>query len=501
MVGFRKGRRRAWSWAALALAVVGTAGVGIWGVAASRSRVASVARGVRSIAVLPLRNLSDPSQANFADGMTEELIATLTQIRSLRVVSATSIMRYRDRQVPLRQIASDLGVDAVIDGTLQRDGDRVRVNAQLIDARTDTHLWAHVYDERLADVLALQSKLARAIASQVEIQLSPQETTRLAAVRTVNSAAYDEILLGQAYRWRQTEDLPRALEHYQRAVALDPQSAVAYAGLAATWTLIDEPAARAAARAAALRAVALDMELPEAHAALAAVKYRDWDWEGGDTESRLALAGSPGALDSCFCYGLMLSVTGRLSESLTVADEAILRNPLSGAAHQVKGIALLYARRYNEAEAALRRGLNVDPGFRGNSRLLAQVLIASGRAQEAVALLEQEAKSSALTRLNLAVAYASAGRGPEALQLLAQITASNPAPEAITVAKIHLALGDRRSGLQWLERSADRHEVRTPYLLQPAFDAIRREPRFRALVARLRFPSQFEAFEATVTPR
>ena len=221
-----------------------------------------------------------PIKRYFSDGITEELITTLAQIRSLRVISRTSIMRFKDSHTPLRQIARELGVDAVIQGSIQRDGDRVRVTAQLIDARTDTHLWAHAYDERLADVLALQTAVARGIASQVEVRLSPQEAKRLSATRTVVPAMYDAFLRGQALRWRGVADLPRALDQYDRAVSIDPTDAPVYAGLALTWTAFNSPEALAAQRIAATRALELDPDLPEAHAALASLKYRDWDWEG-----------------------------------------------------------------------------------------------------------------------------------------------------------------------------------------------------------------------------
>jgi serine/threonine-protein kinase len=487
-------RRR---WLVPAAAFLGVVAIVLGWNVEGRPDTAGGAASVRSIAVLPLRNLSASRDDYFSDGITEELVTTLAQIRSLRVISRTSIMRFKGSDVPLRQIAQELGVDAVIEGSIQRAGDRVRVTAQLIDARTDTHLWAHAYDERLADVLTLQAAVAREIAGQVAVRLSPEEARRLSAPRAVDPAAHDEFLRGEALRWRGFNDVPRAIEHYDRAVAIDPRYAQAYAGMALAWTGARAPGSNAAARAAAMQAVALDPSLPEGHAALAAVKYRDWDWEGGHAESRLALEANPAALDGCFCYAIALASTGYLSEALAVADQSILGNPLAGAAYLARGNALFFARRYDEAIATYRRGQELDPGYATNRSAVTIVSAETGRPADAVALLEPaDKRDSPLAGLVLATAYAHVGRRSDALQLIARFTGAGQTPDASFVARAYLALGDRDRGLAWLERSVDAHEPNAHFILLSAFDSVRQEPRFRTLVKRMNFSDKFEAAEA-----
>jgi len=484
--------------ATLALLILG--GAGWWGRASVHEdkRLAGAQASVRSVAVLPLRNLTGADHEYFSDGITEELITALAQVRSLRVISRDSIMRYKDSRPPLPQIAKELGVDAVLQGSIQRDGDRVRVTTQLIDGRTDTHLWARAYDEPLANVLTLQAEIARTIAEQVRLRLSPQEAKRLSASRAVNPAAHDELLHGLAYRWRGLGDVPRALEHYDRALAIDPDYAEAYAGLALAWTLVSAPGSIAAARAAATRALELDPSLPEAHAALAAVKYRDWDWEEGHAESRLALEADPGALDGCYCFALSLGATGRLQEAITIADRAILSNPISGGAYLARGNAFIFLRKYDDAAADYRRGFELDPEFTWNRFALASVYDIMGRPQDAIALLEPIAQASSTESLVLASAYAHAGRRAEAVRLLERLTGAGQMPEATMLARVYLSLGDREKGLASLERSVQAREPLVHFILLPVYDSIRGEPRFRALVKELRMPDSFEAAEKAV---
>jgi TolB-like protein/Tfp pilus assembly protein PilF len=490
-----RGWRRA-GVAAATLAILVLGGAAWWNSGKSREERPAVGAisTVRSIAVLPLRNLSGADQEYFSDGITEELITTLAQIGSLRVISGTSTMRYKDTRTPLPEIAKALGVDAVFVGSVQRDGDRVRVIAQLIDGRTDMHLGARAYDERLADVLTLQADVARRIADQVQLRLSAQETRRLSASRAVNPGAYDELLRGQAYRWRGFSEFPRALEHYGRAAAIDPTYAQAYAGLAHTWAAVAEPGSIAAARTAAMRALELDPSLPEAHAALAAVKYREWDWEGGHAESRLALEANPGALAGWFYFALNLATTGQLGEAMTIADQAILSNPLSGAAYHVRGNAFLFSRRYDDAVADYRRGLELDPGYTINRWSLASVYDEMGRPGDAIALLEPHA-AQAPEGLLLAAAYAHAGRRSDARRLLERLMGKYQTLEAIHVARVYLALGEREQGLAWIERSVRARMPRAQFMLMPTYDSVRQEPRFRAQVKQLRMPASFQAAE------
>jgi serine/threonine-protein kinase len=251
-----------------------------------------------------------------------------------------------------------------------------------------------------------------------------------------------------------------------------------------------------------MQALALDPSLPEAHAALASVKYRDWDWEGGHAESRLALEADPAALDGCFCYAILLAATGYLSEALAVADQSILGNPLAGGAYLARGNALVFARRYDEAIATFRRGQELDPGYEPNRIAVAIANAEGGRPADAVALLEAaDKRDSPIEGLVLATAYAHVGRRSDALQLIARFTSAGQTPDAHFVGKAYLALGDRDKGLAWLERSVDAHEPTAHFILASALDSVRQEPRFRALVKRMNLSSRFEAAEAAFLAR
>ena len=453
---------------------------------------------VRSLAVLPFHNLTgDSEQDYFSDGTTEQLIATLAQVHALRVISRTSVMRYKGTTKSLAEIARELGVDAILEGSVQQSDGTVRLTTQLVDPATDTHLWAKTFDANLSDLMRVQADVSRSVAEAIEARLTPADVERLARVAAINPAAQDEVFRGHAYRWRglgsDGEDVRKAIAHYARASELQPDYAMAHAGLALAWDMLSGSAHIEQSRAAAVRAIQLDPELAEAHAAMAAVNYRAWDWDAGHAESRRALAISPGSLDGCLCYAIALAATGQVDEAATVAEQAIARNPLSAAAHFAHGFALYYARRYAEAATRLQRAIVIDARYQPSYVVLSYVLAASGRPQEAVALLEQPAFRDSPF---LAIAYARAGRRADALRLAQELTTSSGMAEQIALARLYLALGDKERGLEALARAIDAREVRAERVLEENFDSVRADPRFGRLVVRLNFPPSYERFFA-----
>ena len=391
---------------------------------------------VGSIAVLPLANLSgDPAQEFFADGMTEALIADLAKISSLKVISRTSLMRYRGTTRPLPEIARELGVDAVIEGSVQRSKDRIRITAQLIDASSDRHLWADSYDRSSQDVLALQSEVARAIATQVRARVSPEEAARLQNARTVKPDAYEAYLLGRHHIARlNAESLERALESFRKATELDPAFARGWAGLSGAyvdrdiWAGLGVGRHADAARAAALEAIRLEPDLADAHWALATVKFQhDWDWPGTEASYRKAIELNPSFADAYSGYAYYLIAMGRADEAVANAKRAAELDPLSPSLVGSYGRALYRARRYEEAIDRYKRALEIDPEDRPSLSRIAEAYVQLGKYQEALSFIDRlekvgPAPTAARVRGRI---YAAMGRTSEALAEVERIKRDN----------------------------------------------------------------------------
>ncbi|MGH8459762.1 MAG: hypothetical protein ACRESV_10445, partial [Nevskiales bacterium] len=295
---------------------------------------------IRSLVVLPLENLSgDPAQEYFADGITDALISELARIQSLRVISRTSAMHYKGSKRPLPEIARELRVDAVVEGSVVRQNDRVRVNLQLIHAPDDRHLWASQYDRSLSDVLGLQSELARAVSQQVQAKLTPQERGRLhAAQRPVNPLAYEAYLRGR-YHWnrRNEESLRKSIEYYERALQIDPQYAPAYAGLSDSYQILGFGRMRSMrwaeagprAKQAAVKAVELDPDLAEAHAALGNILTNDWDFAAAAREFQHAIRLNPGSATAYYWYSIHLWQLAERDGSCAMIRRAYELDPLN----------------------------------------------------------------------------------------------------------------------------------------------------------------------------
>ena len=358
---------------------------------------------ITALAVLPLDNLSgDPAQEYFADGMTEALIGNLARIRALRVVSRTSVMRFKGATRSLPEIARALNVDAIVEGSVQRTGDRVRISVQLVHAATDTHLWAREYERDLTDILKLQGEVARAVAEEIQVQITAEERARLASAGSVDPAAYQEYLLGQHYLWRlNEEDLTRAIEHFERATRLDGRYAAAYAGLShawwwrGVWGAKTPKQVKSPSRAAALRALELDPQLAEAHVSTGRIKFSyDWDWSGAEKDFGRALELDPNSLDAHFFEGMLFMALGRFPESIAHIERAEQLDPLSPTVQSAFGRILYRARRFDEAILHLNQAIELEPETAGNYARLADVYEEMGRYDEALAFHEKENKVS-----------------------------------------------------------------------------------------------------------
>ncbi|MBS1855032.1 MAG: winged helix-turn-helix domain-containing protein [Acidobacteria bacterium] len=448
--------------------------------------------GIRSIAVLPLTNLSgDPNQEYFSDGTTDALISSLAQIHSLDVTSRTSIMRFKGTTKPLPEIGKELGVDAIVEGSVQRSGRRIRISTQLIRAATDKHLWADEYEGDASDALKLESEIAQAIAREIQARLTPEERRRLASARAVNPEAQDLALLGRYHYWRNNPtEFKLAIDYLNRAIAAQPDDAENYAELSDAWGSLymftPSSEVREHAYATARQALELDPENSDAHAALGDVFFADMDWRGAEREFQRSLELNADNLNACGCYVNLLIAMGRMQEAIDLGAHAVKVNPLSSWMYAWYGNALYNAHRYQEAVPAFQRAIELDAGNPFGYLLLSLVYQKLGRAPDAVTLLERpEFRTSGA----LAAAYAQSGRAGEARQILKRLTGPDSMAQAFEIAEVYLALGDPDRGLEWLAKSVDRKETGARFLkVSPEFDNIRADPRFQALVARLNLP-------------
>jgi TolB-like protein/DNA-binding winged helix-turn-helix (wHTH) protein/Tfp pilus assembly protein PilF len=435
--------------------------------------------GIRSLAVLPLDNLSgDASQNYFADGMTDELITDLAQISALRVISRTSVMVYKGARKPLPQIARELNVDAVVEGTVLRSGNQVRITAQLIEASTDKHLWSQSYEGELRDTLALQQRVAGAIADQIRINLTPQEQAVLKSAKAINPEAYESYLKGRYFWNKRTADgLKVALAYFNQAIEEDPKYAQAYSGLADTYALLGDwqyavmtpKEAFPKAKAAAIKALELDSALGEAHNSLAFVLDGfDWDLDSGGKEFRRAIELNPGYATAHHWYAWHLSLLGRYDEAIAEMKKAENLDPLSLIINADLAELLVLAHSYDESIRQSRKTIEMDPNFALAHNQLAQAYLQEHRYEEAVAELQKAVQlsgDSPTCIANLARAYVASGKRSEALQLLGDLKKrSNPGySNASEIAMIYASLGDADQAMNWLERVADRRKARFGY--------------------------------------
>ena len=452
---------------------------------------------IRSLAVLPLDNLSgDSSQEYFADGMTDELIATLGQISALRVISRTSVMPYKRARKPLPQIAHELNVDAVVEGTVLRSDGRVRITAQLIEARDDRHLWSETYDGDLRDTLTLQNKVAQAIAEQIRINLKPQEQATLKHGKVVDPQAYEAYLKGR-YFWnkRTGDDFEKAVEYFNQAIARDPNYAQAYSGLADTYALMGDweygvLAPREAlprAEAAAVKALQLDDTLGEAHTSLAfCFDVFDWDLKSAEAEFRRAIELNPSYATAHHWYAWHLSLSGSNVNAIAEMKKAKNLDPVSLIINADLAELLLIAHFPDESIEQSRKTIEMDVNFALAHNQLAVAYLQRRRQDEAIAELQkavQLSSGSPTCTANLARAFAVSGRRNEAVQLLDDLK-KRSRPDVSEVAVVYAALGDNDQAMTWLEKGYE-ERFNPSVLLRPGFDPLRADRRFQDLERRV----------------
>jgi TolB-like protein len=494
-------RAMPWMRLAVALAVIVILGLAAasWLVLRPRPAVSGPPR-IHSVAVLPLRNLSgDPSQAYLADGLTEALIGSLSEIHNLRVVSHTSVQRFSNTQLSTPQIAKLLSVDALVEGSVIRDGSRIRVTAQLIRGATDEHFWSETYDRGMGDALTLESELAQAIADKVEVTVSGDERQRLAAVRPVAPEVYESYLQGNFLlnQGNTRATLEQSVTDFDAAVRRDPNFALAYVGLARAYANLGTvyagvPPAETGPKVIqnAQHALALDPGLVLAHVLLADALQREWQWTAAETEYRRALGLNANDAAAHAAFASWLSCEGRADEAISEIRFARQLDPVAVSGADVASI-FFHSHRFDDAVRESRSAAAVHPDDASTLMVLGFALIADNQAAEAVPVLE---KSVALSNGSPAVtgvlirAYAHAGRRTDALRLLASLRrrkAAGYVPAGAFV-NAYLGLDDREQAFYWLEQAYREKSTILQFVkTHPYFDPIRSDPRFVDLVHRV----------------
>ncbi len=457
---------------------------------------------INSIAVLPLENLSgDSSQEYFVSGMHETLISELSKISALKVISRTSTIQYKNQKIPLRQIAKELGVAALLEGSVIRDGDLVRISVKLINGRTDENIWSQDFDRKLQNILALYSEVAKKIAGEIKISLTPQDQERLVSISLVNAQAYEYYLIGRHY-WNQRtiQSYKLAIDSYKRALDLDSSYALAYAALADCYILLGEQGGMSQIEAGSLakelidKALKLNANLAEAHASNGTWKLGfEWNWTEAEEEFKKAIALNPGLAITYQWYGRMLGFIGRFDEALVQLAKAKELDPLSPVIVAYTSQVYIYSKQYKKSEEVLQQALNLHPNHALILHNIGELYIAQGRYGEAIAPLKKSAEESASAHYKamLALAYARANQRQEATRILNELlnSADQRSVSGFNIGCIYLALGNKEQALRQLEYGYEQRDVWIKELKAwPWFDELKNEPRYKDLMRKLNFP-------------
>ncbi|UCF04081.1 MAG: protein kinase [bacterium] len=465
------------------------------------------ARPIDSIAVLPLENLSgDPSQEYFADGITDELIKTLSKISAISVISRTSVMQYKDTKKPLPEIAAELGVGAIVEGSVLHVGDSVRITVQLVEAATDRHLWADSYDREVRNILALHSVVALAIAREIQVTLTPQEQAHLASVRPVNPEAYELYLRGRYYfhKWEK-EGTEKAIEYFQQAIEIEPNYAQAHAGLARCYLRLSFfglslEEARSRANPPLQKVFEIDDTLPELHYIVAAIKhYFDWDWAGAEMGYKRAIALDPSFADVHFDYAYLLMEVGRFEEAIAEAKRAIQLDPVSYIANKALADMYTYSRQYDQAIAQWQQIIEMEPNDSRPHWGIVSIYERMGRYEDAVRVSQKAmtlsgAKPEEIAAKVAALDSAYSESGPRGYWMLYFKRLEGRYDRDPTITAFHMSvfyaqLADKDQAFVWLEKAYEKHDGRMILLkVEPCWDPLRDDPRFQDLMRRMNFP-------------
>jgi TolB-like protein/DNA-binding winged helix-turn-helix (wHTH) protein/Flp pilus assembly protein TadD len=468
-----------------------------------RSAAAGLSAHIRSLAVLPLQNLSgNKEQDYFADGMTDELITNLGQMSALRVISRTSVMHYKQTTETVPQIGRELGVDAILEGTIFLSGSRVRITAQLIDAHSDRHLWAHAYERDLRDVITLQDEVARDIADEIRVKLTPQERARLTTYHPVNPEAHEAYLKGRYY-WNQftANDLKKSLPLFQEAIVKDPKYALGYSGLADYYGVsyvrfgsVSRDEVCSKGEAAAIKAVELDDSLAEGHHSLASMRlFCDWDAKGAESEFKRAIQLNPSYSEAHRVYADLLVARGHTRQAISEAQRAVENDPMSGDINMLLGWVYYMSRDYEQAIRQERKTIALDPKRPSTHFVLGTAYAKEGKYD--LAILEYRkfaelAGADPSTSPWVGYAYGLAGRRHDALEVLKRLNSRSVHRPvwAYGEAIIYLGLGDKKRAFAWLEKAYQAHDWGLIEMnADPRFDSLRSDPRFQDLVRRIGF--------------
>jgi TolB-like protein/Tfp pilus assembly protein PilF len=458
----------------------------------------------KSIAVLPFENLSrDPDNAYFADGIQDEILARLSKIADLKVISRTSTQKYKSAPDNLREIARQLGVSNILEGSVQKAADQVRVNVQLINALNDAHLWSDIYDRKLTDIFVVESDIAKTVADTLQAKLSGAEQSAITTRPTENSEAHELYLKGRYFVAKRTgDDLKRAIDYFNQAIAKDPNYALAYAGLADSYALLHpwagEPAAEVLpkARVAAEKSLSIDGSLAEAHAALGQILLEELNFKDAKRELERAIELNPNYATAHYLLGFgALVPLGQFDQGISQVKRAIELDPVSVIINTNLGVCYSRARRYAEAIAQLRKTIELDPNFLPAHSQLGDALLLSGDLAGAIREYEKVYENAKAYNdifaqcgglMSLAQAYAFQGEREKALQLLGRVQdlerPNGGVHSAYDYALMYLALGDKNEAIDWLERSYQAKEVSIAYIkINPRLDPLRGVPRFEKL--------------------
>ena len=506
-------RSRVWPWGAVAVGAA--AAVLVFAASWWRVFTPGVGPQVSSIAVLPLANLSaDPAQEFFADGMTDELITELAQISAMKVISRNSVMQYRNTRKATPQIARELGVQALLVGSVVQSRNRVRISAQLVEAKQDRNLWAHSYERDLRDVLELQGEVARAIAREVSVKLTAEERERLSSARRVDPVAYP-LYLKARYQWnkRTPEGLRKAIEYFGAAVAQDSAYAEAWAGLADSYGALGIQGAvpprevYPRAKAAALRALRLNGTLHSAHASLGNILHNfEWNWPEAEKEYRRAIELNPNDPNATEWLAYLLAQSGRAGESIDQMHRAQTVDPLSMPINVGLGVCLYFARRYDDAIEQYRAAIELDPQFPPLYRALAGAYDAKGMPREATAALATFFRIGGDSTSAAAVerTFARSGSGGVAIGLATALEAARRRHyvPAARIAELYARAGKVDEAFQWLETGYSERDVDLNRLrVDPIFDGLRHDDRYHDLLARMGLAAPTSSPRAASAPR
>jgi len=463
--------------------------------------------GNRRIAVLPLANLSsDAKDEIFADGMTEELISALSKIASLRVIARTSVMRYKDSKKPIGEISKELNVSAILEGSVRKAGNKIRIAVQLADPETEEQLWSEKYDRDLEDIFAVQSEIAQKVADELEIQINKSEKLNLGKKATDNKEAYTLYLEGRHFLNTRTEEsLRKGIERFEKALEKDSQYALAYTGVADSYAVLalleflPPKDAFPKARTAAEKALEIDNRLAEASTSLGVVRFQyDWDWEGAEKELKRAIELNPSYAPAHQFYADFLKSQGRFDEALSEMSHASALDPLSLSINTGIGHVLYLSRQYDRAIEQYRNTIKLDPNFIQARLWFGRPYLQKRMFKEAMTEITHAVTMSGESTISLAMlghANGAAGKRDVAQKILEKLTERSKTHyvPSYWIAMIHIGLGNKDQSFTWLEKA---FQERSSWLawagVEPRFDSLRSDPRFNSLLARMRLKPRAE---------